>query len=161
MSYVISKFLFSLFNSTSLWISLWLCVFVYILTAKTRIVVTSLIFAVRTDTRKWKHSICQFHSVHLVDIIKDATVSETDIKPLLYASHYAWSQYITQKGCTTLCCWTGLRLRLKYLNDEPFLCSWTRSPSYLISANIPFGQRRNACSTDRQASACNTYTKKH
>ena len=54
----------------------------------------------------------------------------------------------------TLCCWTGFRLRLKYLNDVPFLCSWTRSPSYLISANIPFGQRRNACSTDLQGSAC-------
>jgi hypothetical protein len=58
----------------------------------------------------------------------------------------------------TLCGKTGLRLREKYLNSSPFLCTWTRSPSYLISEYIPFGHFFIAYSTDLQASACNVDT---
>jgi len=91
MLYVISRFSFSLFNSTSVKISLQLCVFVTLFTfwqqkwgswplalfsvpaaiqlmVKMRLMVTNLVFAVCTDTQKWKHNIHQFHSIHLVDI---------------------------------------------------------------------------------------------
>jgi len=39
----------------------------------------------------------------------------------------------------TLCPKTGFRLLEKNLNCVSLLCSWTRSPSYLISEYIPLG----------------------
>lgn len=55
----------------------------------------------------------------------------------------------------TLCGRTGLRDLLKYRKSFPFLCTCTRSPSYLTSDSIPFGHLRMAISTDVHASAFN------
>ena len=62
-------------------------------------------------------------------------------------------------GYHTLWAITGLRLRLKYWNSLPLLWTCTLSPSYLISAKIPFGHFLKAYSTDLHASACSATSK--
>ena len=62
-------------------------------------------------------------------------------------------------GYHTLWAITGFRLRLKYRNSLPLLWTCTLSPSYLISAKIPFGHFLKAYSTDLHASACSATSK--
>ena len=58
----------------------------------------------------------------------------------------------------TLCRLTGFKLRLKKWNSVPFLCTCTRSPSYLISAYRPNGDLSNAAFMLRHASASIGFT---
>ena len=60
---------------------------------------------------------------------------------------------INSLKCLTLCGITGFKLREKYLKSDPFLWSWTLSPSYLISLNMPLGHFWKAMSIDLHGAA--------